>query len=218
MADQFIRITAVNPRGSTVTAMLGDGYPRVGADSGWQVISRARRKGFLDWQGTSPITLEVPVVLDSLATDGSVEHSISTLYAWMRAPIGRSQEPHEVHVRGAIPFGSVTWVIDSIDQTAEDRRVDGARTRAAMTITFKERVEGDVIVRRRPARSAQQRHRQSTSSSQPARTHTVKSGQTLISIAASELGDASRWQEIATLNGIRDPSALQPGMALRLPS
>jgi nucleoid-associated protein YgaU len=32
-----------------------------------------------------------------------------------------------------------------------------------------------------------------------------------------ELGDASRWVEIAHLNGLRDPRATTPGKVIRLP-
>jgi hypothetical protein len=42
-------------------------------------------------------------------------------------------------------------------------------------------------------------------------------GEDLLTIAARELGDASRWTEIAELNGIRDPRSIAPGQVLRLP-
>lgn len=42
-------------------------------------------------------------------------------------------------------------------------------------------------------------------------------GEDLLSIAARELGDASRWPEIAKLNGLRDPRSIRPGQVLRLP-
>jgi nucleoid-associated protein YgaU len=48
-------------------------------------------------------------------------------------------------------------------------------------------------------------------------THTVKSGDTLEAIARTALGDAERWQEIATLNSISDPRRLRIGQVLRLP-
>ena len=48
-------------------------------------------------------------------------------------------------------------------------------------------------------------------------TYTVAAGDTLWSIAASELGDGARWQEIATLNHIKDADSIQPGQVLKLP-
>ncbi len=52
-----------------------------------------------------------------------------------------------------------------------------------------------------------------------ARRHTVKSGDTLGSIAADKLGSASRWSEIFDLNrdDIADPDMLTVGVELRLP-
>lgn len=50
-----------------------------------------------------------------------------------------------------------------------------------------------------------------------ARDVVVQSGDTLARIARDELGDAERWNEIAELNGIRDPRALRVGTALRIP-
>ena len=54
-----------------------------------------------------------------------------------------------------------------------------------------------------PAQAAQERAGTTTENSQ--RTYTVKKGDTLSAIAARLLGSASKWQSIATLNGVRDP-------------
>jgi len=45
----------------------------------------------------------------------------------------------------------------------------------------------------------------------------VQSGETLSDIAARELGDSSRFSEIAVLNGIADPDLIFPGQVLRIP-
>ncbi|MER7874821.1 N-acetylmuramoyl-L-alanine amidase [Streptomyces solisilvae] len=50
-----------------------------------------------------------------------------------------------------------------------------------------------------------------------AATYTVGKGDTLWSIAASKLGDGSRWTEIAKLNGLKDPGAIAVGQKLKLP-
>lgn len=51
---------------------------------------------------------------------------------------------------------------------------------------------------------------------EPAKTRIVKSGDTLWMIAQKEYGDGSRWKEIASKNGIKDPKGLQPGQRLVL--
>lgn len=48
-------------------------------------------------------------------------------------------------------------------------------------------------------------------------TYVVKKGDTLSAIAGRLLGEPSRWQEIASLNGVRDPRKLQIGQRLKIP-
>lgn len=50
----------------------------------------------------------------------------------------------------------------------------------------------------------------------PAATHTVKPGETLWSICKTELGDGSRYSEIAKKNGIANPNEIIPGQVIRL--
>lgn len=48
-------------------------------------------------------------------------------------------------------------------------------------------------------------------------TYTVRSGDTLGAIAQATLGSASRYPEIAALNGIADPNLIKVGQKLKLP-
>jgi len=49
------------------------------------------------------------------------------------------------------------------------------------------------------------------------RTYTVRSGDTLFGIAIKVYRDASRWPQIASANGIRNPAALRVGQVLKIP-
>ena len=49
------------------------------------------------------------------------------------------------------------------------------------------------------------------------RTHTVRKGDTLWSIAKEYYGDGKRWKEIAAANGITNESTLSVGKVLRIP-
>jgi len=49
-------------------------------------------------------------------------------------------------------------------------------------------------------------------------TYVVKPGDTLQTIAASQLGDATRFGDIVTLNGITDPDKIQAGQTLKIPT
>ncbi len=57
--------------------------------------------------------------------------------------------------------------------------------------------------------------RESDSKEIPA-TYTVKSGDCLINICKSQLGDANKWQEIAQLNGLENANKIYPGQVLKL--
>jgi len=49
------------------------------------------------------------------------------------------------------------------------------------------------------------------------KTHVVRRGDTLHSIAALAYNDVNEWREVARNNGIEDPRNLQPGRVLNLP-
>ncbi|OSZ58661.1 peptidoglycan-binding protein [Streptomyces pharetrae CZA14] len=49
-------------------------------------------------------------------------------------------------------------------------------------------------------------------------TYTVRAGDTLWSIAASKLGDGTRWREIASLNKLQDADDIAVGQRLKLPA
>ena len=51
-----------------------------------------------------------------------------------------------------------------------------------------------------------------------AKTYTVRRGDTLWDIAERSLGDGARYREIARLNGIANPSRINVGAVLKLPS
>ncbi|MDY7010425.1 MAG: LysM domain-containing protein [Planctomycetota bacterium] len=51
----------------------------------------------------------------------------------------------------------------------------------------------------------------------PVRTHTIRKGDTLWSLAKDFYGSGRRWKEIAAANGIADESKLPVGKVLRIP-
>jgi LysM repeat protein len=84
---------------------------------------------------------------------------------------------------------------------------DGTPVRATLSVTFKEFVEVEVLVRDPPTESADH-----------AKTYVVRRGDTLSSIAAAEYGDPARWRPIAEANRIANPRRLAPGTRLSLPA
>ena len=74
--------------------------------------------------------------------------------------------------------------------------------------------DADISVTGRPAASAPQAPAPS-----PAKTYTVKAGDTLSGIAKATLGNAGAYMKIFELNKdqLTDPDKIQPGQVLRLP-
>ncbi len=55
-----------------------------------------------------------------------------------------------------------------------------------------------------------------TTGKETAKTHTVKSGETLWAIAKKHLGDGSKYSELAKLNNLSNPNLIKPGQVIKL--
>jgi hypothetical protein len=84
---------------------------------------------------------------------------------------------------------------------------DGTPVRATLSVSFKEYLAIDVLVRERPRESADHR-----------KTRVVRSGDRIDNIADEEYGDPENWRPIADANDLDDPSRLEPGFILLIPS
>lgn len=225
-----VTLRAVDPPGPEVSFQLADGVPTYESDGGWGFVGRPRRSAMTEYAGVEGYTLTIPAVFDGFRDDTPVDDDLETLRRIMRDRVGPRREPAVVEVSGAVPLTHLRWVVQSIAAGDELKNQSGQTLRAFRTIVLLQHLPGDVLVSARtsPAEAAQERA-VTTPTTDPAtgaaavatpsvRTYTVKSGDTLSAIAARELGKASRWTEIATLNGIRDPRRLSVGQELRLPA
>ena len=75
-------------------------------------------------------------------------------------------------------------------------------------IQIKESTEGKKTVEKKQPRET---------TKEPEKTYTVKKGDTLWNIAKKELGNGSRYKEIAELNNIANPNKIYPGQVFKLP-
>ncbi len=174
---------------------------------GWQVVDRPNRPGLTDWTGRNPFQLTVPALL----YDGgrSVEPDRRAL-----EQLATGSPPEIVTLKGrALPVPSVCsgkWVIEDL-QWSDERRRGGDRslTRKHVTVVLREYV-ADTLLRKSTRSSRIGGH-------QVIRHYRVKKKDTLMSIAARELGSSTRWVDLATLNGLRSSGQLKTGMLLRLP-
>jgi hypothetical protein len=82
----------------------------------------------------------------------------------------------------------------------------GIPARATLSVTLKEYVDPELIVRWAPTESADH-----------AKLYTVQVGDTVSGIAAAEYGDPGKWRPIADANRLSNPRQLRPGQVLVLP-
>jgi hypothetical protein len=219
-----VTFRAVDPRGTTVVALLGDGVPAVGGGGGWTTVQRQKQSAITEWQGADPLTLDIPIVFDGFRRYASIERYVNTLYRWMRAPVGPRHEPVVVTVAGPIPYTPYRWVINAITPGTDTesiirRTTDGQMMRWVGSVSLMQYVPGNVIVSHK--HSPAKRHK-TTAARKGATTrvhyYTVRRGDTLGKIAARLLHNANRWHDIARLNGIRDPNKIRVGQRLKIPA
>jgi len=223
-----------------VTCRLGEDRPDVTSGyGGWDTVERPRRPPITTWKAPPGLRMSLSLMLDGWVDELSVEGQIQQLTA-MGRPTGSDGEPPQVRISatgGAVPYQDRTWVIDTI--TFGDALMDdaGDRVRQAVTVELLEYVE-DVYLTEVSAANRQRAAaaKTKTKPGATAKRVTVKrsskqpvagaaralltgfgDGETLLTIAARELGDANRWTEIAALNGMRDPRAVKTGQVLRMP-
>lgn len=205
----------------SITIPLADGTPvTTGGNGGWELVGRPKRTALTDWIGHEPLRQVIPCVFDGHQTARSVEPDLMRLgVLYVRQP--DRDRPSVVKIAG--PLGSpLDWVIESIEWGDAIRRsADGQRTRQFFTLNMLQYVAADVVTRRATTAAGRAAERLPTSSN-ATRTVTVASRagstpESLLVVAARELGDATRWREIADLNGLTYPGQAKAGQALRIP-
>jgi hypothetical protein len=114
----------------------------------------------------------------------------------------------------APPVCEITWgtfwftgVLDHVSGQFTLFLSDGTPVRATLSVSFKEYIDVDQLVRVNPTQSADHRKRR-----------TVLSGERIDTIAAEEYGDPAKWRVIAEANDLDDPAILNPGQLLTLPA
>jgi len=117
----------------------------------------------------------------------------------------------------APPICTVAWgsfrfrcVVDHVSGKFTLFLADGTPVRATLSVTFKEFIDVDALVRVQPTESADHR-----------KTRVVKSGDRIDNIANEEYGDPGKWRPIAEANDMDDPDdpeRLKPGRVLIIPA
>lgn len=148
-------------------------------------------------------TLSMDLLFDTFEDQADVRRHTDRIYGLL----GIKRETH------VPPICTFEWggfqfrcVLESVSGRFTLFMDDGTPARATLSVTLKEFVDVEIEVRRTPTESVDH-----------AKTYTVKRGDTLSAIAATEYEDPSRWRPIAQANGIVNPRELAPGRVLVIP-
>jgi|SRR5579859_2966144 len=114
----------------------------------------------------------------------------------------------------APPICQIVWgklnfqgVLDHVNSKFTLFLPDGTPVRATLTVTFKEYIDVDQLVRVEPTHSADHR-----------KMRVVKSGDRIDNISGEEYGNPDNWRAIAEANHLDDPADLVPGHILIVPA
>lgn len=202
-----IRFRASN--GTAVSALRGETAPKITAGGGgWEIEPRPRRVGLTIWKGRDPYRMDVPILFDGFMDDRSVEADIAVLNQMQMG--SDLTQPPTVLLEGGVPVKGIRWVIESIDWGDNVYWEHGGsnpfRTRQDAIVKLIQYNPEDRVTIRRDAATKPNRY-------------TVKSGDTLRSIAKDLYDDVNKWRTIATANKLRVPGTakLTANKVLRIP-
>lgn len=156
-----------------------------------------------------PATLSVDLFFDTFESKADVR----------RKHTNRIAELMTVEMHGNLhrpPICQLAWgtqgvffqgVLQNLTQRFTLFLENGTPVRAILICTFREWRS-----------DKEEERRQNKQSTDVAKTHTVKRGETLSSIASEHYGDPALWRPIAEANRIDDARTIQPGSILAIPS
>ena len=226
----IVTIASVSPPGAAIPfALLGDATyePATGGTGGWQIVDRPRQRAATQWYDRSPMQLVLPLMIDSYVlwgvNSGNIEPYCNVLDGWQDA-ISGTLLPPVLSVTGPVPGIQHQWVLyqPSFKEALRDKTA-GYRVQQKVDVTLYEYLPPLSLTGAAasstlsPAQQAAQLATAQNGSTSYV-LYTVGSGDTLQSIAASQLGNWTLWTTIANLNNIRDPNTIVVGQILKIPS
>lgn len=149
-------------------------------------------------------TLDMELLFDTYEEGISVQSKTDQIYNLLQI------DPH-TH---APPICEIGWggfsfkgVLDHVSGKFTLFLAKGTPVRAMLTVTFKEYIDVDALVRLEPMQSADHR-----------KMRVVRSGDRIDNIAGEEYGNPEQWRAIAEANNLDDPADLVPGHVLVVPA
>jgi nucleoid-associated protein YgaU len=164
--------------------------------------------------GTAATALRMQILLDAVEKQpaGSVQSEVEQLLKWTHAEtmLGNPapSPPELLFTWGALTIDgrhTFTGHLNQVDVTYEMFSRDGRPIRAQVNLTLESVPQ--VLPRTNPTSGGERARR----------SHVLRRGEALHSVAFQTYGDAARWRDIARVNGIDNPFRVTPGRELLLP-
>lgn len=215
----WIKFRAEDNPNLAVLVELGERAPNMDQGSTtWEERERPGDVSVTRFVGKSPGRYEFDIVFDGLNDVWDVKPALDVMDALRgRGPRATRGTPPRVRVEQGRPWPASYVIADlAFSDDPDETVVDAGRILlATASITLLQHIDDtrleDRALQMRLKLQARQRTRGAN------RVHTVKEGETLFTIARDHLGDAGRWEDLAEINGLRDPRKIRRGARIKLP-
>lgn len=207
-----VRIAAVGGAQFVEAWVDGPVLPTESGYGGWSVTDVEGGKGTLEFSGTEPERWVLPLKLDGWSSGEDLQAMWDLLLSFAKEQ--GFDPPPQVRLAGTIPpdLSARAWIIEKPVPGSERLTNEGNQLlRAEVTLNLIEASFSRNIAS--PLKQAQRAAKGGHSS----RTIKARSGDTLVSIAARELGNPERWRDISKLNGGLQPDNVRAGQKIKLP-
>jgi nucleoid-associated protein YgaU len=168
----------------------------------------------VQFRGTQATQLKMQILLDAVEKQpaGSVLPEVERLMKWTSAekdPVTHAPSPPELQFTwGSLTIdGAHTFKghMQQVEVTYEMFARDGRPLRAMVNLTLQSTPQP--VAGTNPTSGGERARR----------SHQLKRGETLQSVAFDVYGEAARWRDIARVNGVDNPFRVPPGRELLLP-
>jgi hypothetical protein len=204
-------VTVTAADGTTSSGWLTTAFIPLASDvGGWTVAARDADIGVPEWTGTDPERWSFTLRYDSFIANTDIRPEISALLNMGKGEA--NSPPGEVKITGNAPaqVRQKNWLIEKAEPLAQGLvdSTSGQLRRMDVAIVLLRPEQADVISA--PAIAKKPRGKSSKS---------VKAGksESLLQLLLRVNKTTAGWQDVAALNGIRDPDAkLKSGQSIRL--
>lgn len=208
----------------TVMSMGDAELAQVSGSGGVQVIDRPRRVAAIQWYDRSPFQLTLNFIMDVSITSLTPISDMEEMQTWLEAATtsGTIIQPPYLTITGPTPGTGLSWMLYTLTEKSRLYTPAGDQLQVIGTAVLYEFNPPYPYAATSPAKNQQQ-----TTASKSHKTYVIKPNDTILKIAASQMGKASTVNEeairsanAALFGSIKITTNLAPfaGMIISIPS